>query len=96
MDVISIILIALGLAMDCFAISISSGIAIKHLRIHNALKIALFFGAFQAIMPVIGWLAGTGLAEFISGLDHWIAFAILALVGCKMIYESFKLKEEKR
>jgi len=78
--------------MDAFAVSITSGITIKHLKINNALKIALFFGSFQAFMPLIGWLAGLSLRDFISGVDHWIAFGLLSFVGCKMIYESIKLE----
>ena len=98
MDIISITLIALGLAMDAFAVSITGGIAIRHLRIRSALKIAFFFGAFQAFMPVLGWLAGLSLRELISDIDHWIAFGLLCFIGCKMIYESLKIKgseEEK-
>jgi len=83
--------------MDAFAVSITSGITIRYLRIKHALKIALFFGFFQAIMPVIGWLSGISLRNIISGVDHWVAFGLLSVIGCKMIYESFKLqsKEEK-
>lgn len=81
--------------MDAFAVSITSGITVRHLRIKHALKIALFFGFFQAIMPIIGWLSGISLRNIISGFDHWIAFGLLSIIGCKMIYESFKLKKEK-
>ena len=95
MNLITIVLIAIGLAMDCFAVSVASGIAIKQLRLRHALQIALFFGFFQAAMPVIGWLAGSTLTQLISGFDHWIAFALLAFIGGKMIYESRKLEEEK-
>jgi putative Mn2+ efflux pump MntP len=96
MDFLTITFIAAGLAMDCFAVSITSGIAIKNLRINNALQIALFFGSFQAIMPVIGWFAGRGLRDFISGVDHWVAFGLLGLIGLKMIYESTKLESDKK
>ena len=92
MDIISIIFIAFGLAMDAFAVSVTSGLTIKHLRINNALKIAIFFGSFQAIMPLIGWSAGLSFRNYISGIDHWIAFGLLGIVGCKMIYESFKME----
>lgn len=87
---------AFGLAMDAFAVSIASGITIKHLRINNALKIALFFGSFQAAMPLIGWLVGLSLRNFISGVDHWIAFGLLSLIGCKMIYEAIKMESVER
>jgi len=91
MDIISIIFIAFGLAMDAFAVSITSGLTIKQLRVNDALKIAIFFGLFQAIMPLIGWSAGLGFRDFISSIDHWIAFGLLSLIGCKMIYESSKM-----
>lgn len=96
MDIISIIFIAFGLAMDAFAVSITSGLIIKHLRVNNALKIAMFFGAFQAIMPLIGWAAGLSFRDFISGVDHWIAFGLLSIIGCKMIYESSKMGSNEK
>ena len=96
MDMVTIVLIAFGLAMDAFAVSITSGFTIKHLRIGHALQIALFFGLFQAVMPVIGWLAGLSLRDFIVGVDHWIAFGLLSLIGCKMIYESVKIEPNEK
>ena len=95
-SMITIIFIALGLAMDAFAVSITSGIAIKRLKINNALKIATFFGTFQAVMSLIGWLAGLSLRDFIASIDHWIAFGILSLIGCKMIYESIKMESSEK
>lgn len=92
MGVISIILLAIGLAMDAFAVAVTSGIAIKNLRLKHALLIAITFGGFQAIMPVIGWLAGLGLRQFLCDVDHWIAFVLLSLIGGKMIYEAFQLE----
>ena len=96
MDLITIIIVALGLAMDAFAVAVASGLAIKKLQIGYALRIAIFFGAFQAIMPVVGWLAGLGLRDLISDFDHWIAFGLLSFIGAKMIYESFKLGGHKK
>lgn len=96
MDIITIIAIAFGLAMDAFAVSITSGITIKHLKINNALKIAVFFGLFQAIMPLVGWLAGLSLKDFISEIDHWIAFGLLSFIGCKMIYESITVQSNEK
>lgn len=93
---INIILIAIGLSMDAFAVSITSGLAIKNLKINNALKIALFFGCFQAIMPAMGWLAGLSLRNFISNIDHWIAFCLLFFIGIKMIYEAVKINPDKK
>jgi len=88
--------IALGLAADAFAVSITSGLAIKQLRIGHALRIALFFGSFQAAMPVVGWFAGLTLTYVISGIDHWIAFGLLTFIGSKMIYESTKMGSGER
>jgi putative Mn2+ efflux pump MntP len=97
MNIITIILIALALAMDSFAVSIASGITIKNLRIRHALTIAAWFGLFQALMPLLGWLGGIKIKDYICCVDHWIAFALLSFIGCKMIYEAFKLEKiEKR
>lgn len=76
--------------MDALAVSISGSIALKEIRIRHALKIAAFFGLFQAIMPLTGWLAGLTFRKLIQDLDHWIAFGLLLFIGAKMIYESMK------
>ncbi len=91
MDLITIIIIAVGLAMDAFAVSIVSGSAYKQLKIKHAFRIAVFFGGFQAIMPLVGSLAGISVKEYVADYDHWLAFALLSAVGAKMIYESFKI-----
>ena len=91
---ITIIAVAFGLAMDAFAVSIASGVTIKKLRLEHAVRIALFFGGFQALMPVIGWLAGGTVSGAVEALDHWVIFGILAFIGGKMIYESRSMKEE--
>lgn len=78
--------------MDAFVVSIVSGSAYKQLHVRHALRMALFFGGFQAFMPLIGALAGLTLREHIEHCDHWIAFGLLAAVATKMIYESFKIK----
>lgn len=88
MEPITTVLIAVGLAADAFAVSLSSGLAIKHMKINKALKIALFFGVFQALMPLIGWVAGLSFRGFISSFDHWVAFGLLSFIGGRMIYES--------
>ncbi|MBX5326285.1 MAG: manganese efflux pump MntP family protein [Candidatus Bathyarchaeia archaeon] len=95
MDIVTITLIAFGLAMDAMAVSVTSGIAIKRVKINNALKIALFFGGFQAFMPIVGWLAGLSLVGFISGVDHWMAFGLLSFIGGKMIFDSPKIESHK-
>ena len=96
MELLSVITIAVGLAMDTFAVSIVTGAAYKQLHIRHTLRMAGFFGGFQAFMPVVGYLAGLKVKQYVSNYDHWIAFGILAAVGLKMIYESFKIKEEKK
>lgn len=96
MDIITILFVALGLAMDAFAVSVTSGFTIKYLRIQHALWLAAFFGLFQAIMPVVGWLAGIGLRDIISGIDHWIAFGLLSMIGFKMIFESTRMNPDKK
>jgi putative Mn2+ efflux pump MntP len=91
MNLITIIVIAVGLSMDAFAVSIVSGSVYKQLKIKHAFRIAVFFGGFQAIMPLIGSLAGISLKGYVANYDHWMAFALLSAVGAKMIYESFKI-----
>ena len=90
MDIISIALIAVGLSMDAFAVSVTNGIIIKNLRFQHALKVGLYFGIFQALMPLAGWLAGFQFKDYIAGIDHWIAFVLLAFIGGKMIHEAYK------
>ena len=91
MQLLTITIIAVGLAMDAFAVSVVSGSAYKQLKIKHVFRIAVFFGGFQAIMPLIGSLAGISVKEYITGFDHWAAFVLLSAVGAKMIYESFKI-----
>ena len=95
MDILTMFLIALGLAMDTFAISIAKGIVIERKRQRSGLLLASFFGGFQAFMPVIGYFAGLSFRELIMGIDHWIAFSLLTLIGLKMIYDSTRKKSEK-
>ena len=85
--------IAAGLAMDAFAVSIISGAIFKELHIRHALRMAFFFGAFQAVMPLLGYTAGNTFDGYIVSIDHWIAFALLVGIGAQMIYESFKIRE---
>lgn len=92
MNLITIIVIAIGLAMDTFAVSIASGTASKQVRVMQALRMAFFFGGFQLVMPLMGSFMGLALKRYIAGYDHWVAFGLLAAVGGKMIYESFKIK----
>ncbi|HAT72875.1 MAG TPA: hypothetical protein DCS63_08680 [Elusimicrobia bacterium] len=94
MPLLEILFIALGLSLDAFAVSVASGATMKRLHFPNALKMGVFFGGFQAFMPVLGWAAGLGMKDFLAGWDHWLAFGLLSAIGGKMIYESFKITEE--
>jgi putative Mn2+ efflux pump MntP len=96
MELITIVFIAVGLAMDAFAVSIVTGSVYRELQVRHALRMALFFGGFQAAMPIVGWLAGLGLRAYISAYDHWVAFGLLAFVGGKMIYESFAIESAEK
>lgn len=94
MDFITIILLGIGLAMDCFAVSISKGICAEELKVRPALKMSLLFGLFQGVMPLIGFGLGQTFAKQIKSIDHWVAFVILLLIGAKMIYESYKESQQ--
>jgi len=85
----ALFLIAVGLAMDAFAVSVAEGIALEKVTHSHTARVALHFGLFQAVMPVLGWLAGTSLRGFVGGLDHWIAFGLLVLIGGEMMVDTF-------
>jgi putative Mn2+ efflux pump MntP len=89
MSPITVLLIALGVSADAFAVSLGRGLQIRRLRVREALAIAVTFGVFQAVMPLLGWLLGTGLSDYVTNVDHWIAFALLSLIGGKMLWEAF-------
>ena len=93
MDILSIIIIAIGLAMDCFAVSISKGIHVQKFYWGMTLRMAVLFGLFQALMPLIGYLFGIGFAGYMKAFDHWIAFGLLTLIGGKMVIEGLKLHD---
>lgn len=88
--------LALALAMDCFAVSLGMACGSRGLTLRQALRMAAAFGGFQFAMPLIGWAAGERLLGLIRGFDHWIAFGLLALIGGKMIIESFGLSDKDR
>ncbi len=94
MSLMGIFLIAVGLSMDAFAVAISKGITMKKLRMKSALKIACFFGFFQMLMPLIGWLVGVKFNNYVVKIDHWIAFILLTSIGGKMVYEAYKNKDD--
>jgi len=95
MSYIEIILIAVGLSMDAFAVSITLGLSVQKLTLKHYLLPGIYFGIFQALMPLIGYFAGTLFAEKIQEFDHWVAFGLLAIIGGNMIRESFSKDEEK-
>jgi putative Mn2+ efflux pump MntP len=95
MDFVTVVLIAIGLAMDAFAVSIAKGVSVNENKLKSAILLASLFGGFQALMPVIGWLAGLGLEDMIMGVDHWIAFVLLGFIGAKMIYDSTRSEDGK-
>jgi manganese efflux pump family protein len=97
MDIVTTVAMAFGLSMDAFAVSIAEGVVIREQRMRHAVRLALFFGGFQAVMPLIGWFAGKQLGDLVAGFGHWTAFGLLVGIGAKMIYESMKLEPaEKR
>jgi putative Mn2+ efflux pump MntP len=92
----SILIIALGLSADCFAVALSSSIATKHFVLARFFRFPFAFGIFQALMVVLGWLAGRVIIDFISAYDHWLAFGLLVFIGGRMIWESFHEKSGEK
>lgn len=95
MDYFSLIGIAIGLAMDAFAVSVTNGAITKNIKPKFAIKIGLSFGLFQMLMPIIGWLVGKASEKLIANIDHFIAFILLGYIGGNMIIESCKKREYK-
>ena len=87
-------LLAVGLSMDAFAVAVCKGLSIQKLKLRHAAIVGAWFGVFQALMPVIGYLLGSAFADMIEAVDHWIAFALLALIGGNMIREALSKEEE--
>ncbi len=92
----TLILISLGVSADAFAVALGKGLQLRRLRLRDAVLIAATFGIFQAAMPVIGWLLGTSLRSYITEIDHWIAFGLLAVIGGKMIWEALRAHPDER
>jgi putative Mn2+ efflux pump MntP len=88
-------IIAVGLAMDAFAVSIASGLAIQKLTGRHVFRMAFHFGLFQALMPVLGWHAGAAVARYLSAWDHWIAMGLLGFIGGRMLWEAWKGEADK-
>ena len=96
MGAIEILLISIGLAMDAFAVSVCKGLAMKKMSWKKAIIIGLYFGIFQAVMPVIGYFLGTTFERFITYVDHWVAFILLVGIGINMVKEAFDKESENR
>lgn len=94
MGIVELFLIAVGLSMDAFAVSVCKGLGMKRINFKVAIVLALFFGGFQALMPVIGWALGSQFLWLISPIDHWIAFILLAIIGGKMLWVAFHDDED--
>jgi manganese efflux pump family protein len=95
-DFLSLFFIAIGLSADCFAVALSGSIAMKVITRFQMLRASLSFGLFQALMLVLGWLAGQTLIDLIGSFDHWLAFALLAFIGGKMVWESVRKEDEEK
>jgi putative Mn2+ efflux pump MntP len=96
MSLVLVLGLAVALAMDCFAVSMGLACGRKGLAKRQAVRMAFFFAGFQFGMPVLGWFAGESVVRFTSGFDHWLAFALLAGIGGRMIYEAFHLSDEEK
>lgn len=94
MSLFSLFLIAVGLSMDAFAVSICKGLATKKLSLQKACIVGLWFGSFQAVMPSLGYLLGSQFEKYITAIDHWIAFVLLSLIGLSMIREAMSKEED--
>ena len=94
MDLLSLFLIAVGLSMDAFAVSVCKGLATPKYKLKYSMICGAWFGGFQALMPAVGYLLGVNFKKYITAIDHWIAFVLLALIGFNMIREALKNDDE--
>ncbi|MFN2353030.1 MAG: manganese efflux pump MntP family protein [Desulfopila sp.] len=95
MDMLPILGIAVALAMDAFAVAIATGVSLRNINLRQTFRLSWHFGLFQALMPVIGWYFGTSIQHYVEAYAHWIAFALLFLVGGNMIREAFTREEDE-
>ena len=95
MSLVEVFLIGVGLSMDAFAVSVGKGLGMKRIDVPTSCKLAVSFGLFQAVMPVIGWALAASFADAIRSVDHWIAFALLVLVGGKMLVDAVRGEAEE-
>ncbi len=94
MNTVEILLLAVALSMDAFAVAMCKGLAMHKIKIGNALVVGLWFGGFQALMPLIGWFLGSKFHDFITAVDHWVAFILLAIIGIQMLREALSKKDD--
>ena len=94
MGFIELLVLAIGLSMDAFAVSVCKGLAAKKVSVREMATVGVWFGGFQALMPLIGYLLGSTFKDYITAIDHWVALFLLALIGGNMIKESFSKEEE--
>ena len=95
MNILEILLISVGLAMDAFAVAICKGLSMKKINLKKILIVGVYFGLFQAIMPVVGYFLGSFFEELVTQVDHWVAFILLSIIGINMIKEIFSKDEEE-
>ncbi len=95
MGLLDLFITAVALSMDAFAVSVSKGLSVRHVRLKHGLIVGAYFGGFQALMPLLGFLLASSFSEYIKRFDHWIAFALLVLIGANMIREALSGDEER-
>lgn len=95
MDILSLLAISVGLAMDAFAVAVCKGLAIKKIAIKNMFKVGIWFGLFQGLMPLIGYFLGMTLEKYITSVDHWVSLLLLSLIGISMIKEALNKDSEQ-
>lgn len=95
MGIVELLILAVGLSMDAFAVAVCKGLALKRTRPRQMAAVGLWFGGFQALMPVLGYFVGIRFAEYIESIDHWVAFVLLGVIGGNMVRESFSKEEEE-
>lgn len=93
MELATLIIIAVGLAMDAFAVSIGKGLSVRRIKPQHTISVGLWFGGFQALMPLVGYYLGVSFASFVQNIDHWIAFVLLGIIGVNMIREAVSKDE---
>ena len=94
MGFLDLFITAIGLSMDAFAVSVCKGLSVQKIKAKHCLTAGIYFGGFQALMPLIGYFLGVSFSSFVENVDHWISFALLAVIGANMIKESFSKEED--